>query len=253
MRLLYKVKCWRIINLSCDNVRASTQLYNLSDNEEWHYGRAGRRTTYPLSLLECFHRTVSASCKEIANRNGNFASKWFVFAMNIHLKIRLTRINEMKKKLHDVFIRPMHMYFTCHQLVFDHPAWLCDTVRSAVRRQQLELPQYRVPPPPPTMKRTDAIQVGKAWCKSRDDMCYWWFLRSYLPQMLTTTAGEFVRNSPFRRQQSAYTDAIHRAVTSPFSWSYTAATAGPQPRCWLRSTAMLRVPSSRQKCLKCPS
>jgi hypothetical protein len=128
----------------------------------WHYGWAGRRTRYPLSLLECFHRTVSASCKEIANRNGNFASKWFVFAMNIHLKIRLTRINETKKKLHDVFVRPMHMYFTCHQLVFDHPVWLCDTVRSAVRRQQLELPQYRVPSSPPDNETYRRHPSGKS-------------------------------------------------------------------------------------------
>lgn len=57
---------------------------------EWHYGWAGRRRKYRMSLLE-YKWMVNAlpphsyclACTETANRNGNFASKCFVFALKI--------------------------------------------------------------------------------------------------------------------------------------------------------------------------
>jgi len=232
--------CRRIINLSCYNVGTSTHLHNLSDDEGMalRLGRKAQKVPNVAARVSVsewwtrFHRTISASCKETTKRNGNFASKCFVFALNFwrSKSTGLRSINVPRnwrdsqvlndrprdEKLHDVLVRLMQIYFTCHQLVFDHRTILyCYVIGKTAATSTVSAP----PPTSGTMKRTDASQVGEACCKCWVDRCYWWFLRSYRPQMSTTTAGVFVRKSPFRRKQSAYANAIHKVVTAPFSWS----------------------------------
>jgi hypothetical protein len=73
------------------------------------------------------------------------------------------------EKLHDEFVRTMQIYFTYHQLEFNHRIILyCYVIGKMAATRTVTTP----PHPPPTMKHTDAAQVGEASCKSWADRCY---------------------------------------------------------------------------------